>query len=68
MRRSLKYIPYLHGNIDNRMYFLASSGMYATFKVENTLQMRENKIHSQCVCDITCDTPGIHTIYIWKYK
>ena len=68
MWKSLKYIPSLYGNTDNRMYSLASCGMYTTFKVENTLQMRKNKIHSQCVCDIIGDTPGIHTIFIWKYK
>jgi len=35
------------------MYSLASCSMYAIFKVENTLQIKENKIHSQYVCDIT---------------
>ena len=38
------------------MYSLASRGVQATFKVENTFQMRKNKIHSQFVCGIICDT------------
>jgi len=34
------------------MYSLASCGMYTIFKVEHTLQIKKNEVHSQYVCDI----------------
>ena len=45
------------------MYSLASCGIYATFKVENTLQININKKHSQYVCAITTLNKYIRLTY-----